>query len=142
DARDRAERAMRAYYDQNSKNPVASEFSVEAAYWVAKTKRAGGDPRAKEWWDNTKRAFEQFRASAGAKADGTSAALGSRQAGYAAEAAYVELDEQVGKNFDYDTGHQRFAGTTIEVLAQYRKSAALAQAHYDALQRVVDDYAS
>jgi outer membrane protein assembly factor BamD (BamD/ComL family) len=142
DARDRAERTMRAYYDQNSRNPVAGEFSVEAAYWVAKTKRAAGDPREKQWWDSTKQAFEQFRGSAGAKADGSSAALGSRQAAFAAEAAYVELDELINKNFDYDTGHQRFAGTTVEVLDQYRKSAAQAQAQYDALQRVVDDYAS
>jgi len=142
DARDRAERAMRAYYDQNSRNPVASEFTVEAAYWVAKTKRAANDPRERQWWDSTKQAFEQFRASAGAKADGTSAALGSRQAGFAAEAAYVELDELISKNIDYDTGHQRFAGTTVEVLDQYRKSAAQAQAQYDALQKVVDDYAS
>ncbi|HEU4578890.1 MAG TPA: hypothetical protein VFS67_11585 [Polyangiaceae bacterium] len=142
DARERAERAMRAYYDQNSRNPVAAEFSVEAAYWVAKTKRAANDPRERQWWDSTKQAFEQFRATAGAKADGTSAALGSRQAGFAAEAAYVELDELISKTFDYDTGHQRFAGTTVEVLEQYRKSAALAQAQYDALQKVVDDYAS
>ena len=142
DARDRAERAMRAYYEQNSKSPAANEFSVEAAYWVAKTKRAAADPREKQWWDSTKQAFEQFRASAGAKADGSSAALGSRQAGFAAEAAYLELDEQVNKNFDYETGHQRFAGTTVEVLDQYRKSAVLAQTQYDALQHVVDDYAS
>jgi hypothetical protein len=109
---------------------------------VAKTKRAANDPREKQWWDSTKQAFELYRSTAGNKADGTSAAHGSRQAGYAAEAAYVQLDEQIARSFDYDTGHQRYAGTTVEVLDQYRKAAVLAQAHYDALQKVVDDYAS
>ncbi|MEY2935343.1 MAG: hypothetical protein RL033_6092 [Pseudomonadota bacterium] len=142
DARERAERAMRSYYDANSRNPVAAEFNVEAAYWVAKTKRAANDAREKQWWDSTKQAFDMYRGTAGNKADGTSAALGSRQAGFAAEAAYLQLDEQITKGFDYDTGHQRFAGTTVEVLDQYRKSAVQAQAQYDALQRVVDDYAS
>ncbi len=142
DARERAERAMRSYYDANSRNPVAAEFSVEAAYWVAKTKRAANDPREKQWWDSTRQSFELYRSIAGNKADGTSAALGSRQAGYAAEAAYVQLDEQIARGFDYDTGHQRYAGTTVEVLDQYRKAAVQAQAYYNALQKVVDDYAS
>jgi hypothetical protein len=142
EARERAERAMRSYHEQNSRNPVASEFNVEAAYWVAKTKRAAGDPREKQWWDSTKQAFEAFRVSAGARADGSSAALGSRQAAYAAEAAYLQLDEAISRTFDYDTGHQRYAGTTVEVLDQYRRGAVLAQSQYEALQRVVDDYAS
>jgi hypothetical protein len=133
---------MRAYYEANVTNPAASEFNVEAAYWVAKTKHAAGDAREKQWWDNTKQAFEAYRRSAGTKPDGTSAALGSRQASFAAEAAYVQLDDAIEKTFDYDTNHHRFAGTTVEVLAQYRKGAVQAQAHYEALQKVIDDYAS
>jgi tetratricopeptide (TPR) repeat protein len=142
EARDRAERSMRAYYEANAKNAVASEFTVEAAYWVARTKRAAGDARQKEWWESTKQSFEAFRRAAPPKPDGTSGALGSRQAGFAAEAAYVQLDETLQKSFDYDTGNHRFEGTTVEVLDQYRKGAVQAQTHYDALQRVVDDYAS
>ena len=142
DARERAERAMRNYHEANVNNPAANEFTVEAAYWVAKTKRAGGDTRDREWWDRTKTAFEAFRRAAPAKSDGSSGALGSRQAGFAAEAAYVQLDESLQKTFDYDAGNHRYAGTTVEVLDQYRKGAVQAQAHYDALQKVVDDYAS
>ncbi len=142
DARERAEAAMNGYHQANAKNPVANEFTVEAAYWVAKTKRAGGDAREKQWWDTTKQAFEVFRRQVPPKADGSSGALGSRQAAFAAEAAYVQLDEVVQKSFDYDAGHHRFAGTTVEVLDQYRKGAIQAQVHYDALQKVVDDYAS
>jgi hypothetical protein len=46
------------------------------------------------------------------------------------------------RGFDYESGHQRYAGNTVEVLDQYRRAAQVAQQHYDALQRVVDDYAS
>jgi tetratricopeptide (TPR) repeat protein len=141
-ARLAAENAMRSYFEQNARNPNAGEFTVEAAYWVAKTKRAARDTREAEWWETTKQAFEVFRRGAPMKADGVSSALGSRQAGFAAEAAYVQLDDAMQRGFDYDTGHQRFAGTTVEVLEQYRRAAVQAQAHYDALQRVVDDYAS
>jgi tetratricopeptide (TPR) repeat protein len=141
-ARLAAENAMKSYYDLNARNPNASEFTVEAAYWVAKAKRAARDAREGEWWETTKQAFEVFRRDAPMKADGISSALGSRQAGFAAEAAYVQIDENMQRGFDYDTGHQRYAGTTVEVLDQYRRSAVQAQSQYDALQRVVDDYAS
>jgi hypothetical protein len=142
EARARAEKAMRDYYEANARNLQASEFNVEAAYWVAKTKHAAGDPQERQWWETTKQAFEAFKRSAAVKPDGTSTALGSRQASFAAEAAYLQLDEAIHQSFDYDGGQQRFAGTTVEVLGQYRKGAVQAQALYDALQRIVDDYAS
>jgi hypothetical protein len=141
-ARAAAESSMRSYFEANARNPNASEFLVEAAYWVARSKRAARDARETQWWDATKQAFEVFRRGAPTKPDGMSAALGSRQAAFAAEAAYVQLDETIQRGFDYDTGHQQYAGSPVEVLDQYRKAAAQAQAHYDALQRVVDDYAS
>jgi hypothetical protein len=141
-ARVAAENAMRSYFELNARNPNSSEFTVEAAYWVAKAKRASRDPREAEWWEATKQAFEVYRRGAPMKADGISSALGSRQAAFAAEAAYVQLDDGIQRAFDYDTGHQRFTGTTVEVLDQYRRAAVQAQTHYDALQRVVDDYAS
>jgi hypothetical protein len=141
-ARKSAESSMRSYYETNVRNPNAAEFVVEAAYWVAKAKRAGRDRDEGQWWEATKQAFEAFRRGAPMKADGISSALGSRQAAFAAEAAYTQLDETIQKQFDHDTGHQQFAGTTLEVLDQFRRSAVQAQVHYDALQRVVDDYAS
>jgi hypothetical protein len=83
-----------------------------------RVKRAARDTREAEWWETTKQAFEVFRRGAPMKPDGVSSALGSRQAGFAAEAAYVQLDDAMQRGFDYDTGHQRFAGTTVEVLEQ------------------------
>lgn len=141
-ARIAAEDSMRQYYEANARNPNAGEFLVEAAYWVAKSKRAGRDAREGQWWEVTKQAFEAYRRGAPAKPDGMNSALGTRQAAYAAEAAYVQLDDSIVRGFDYDSGHQRYAGNTVEVLDQYRRAAQVAQQHYDALQRVVDDYAS
>jgi len=141
-ARDAAESAMRTYYETNARNPNASEFLVEAAYWVARSKRSTRDAREGQWWEATKQAFEAFRRAAPTKPDGLNAALGTRQAAYAAEAAYIQIDDAIERGFDYDTGHQQYAGNTVEVLDQYRRAAVAAQAHYDALQRVVDDYAS
>jgi tetratricopeptide (TPR) repeat protein len=141
-ARIAAENSMRGYYEQNARNANAAEFLVEAAYWVAKSKRAAREPRQDEWLDTTKQAFEAFRRSAPMKPDGMSSALGSRQAGFAAEAAFIQIDEALARAFDYDTGHLRYAGNTSEVMTQYRSSAVQAQSQYDALQRVIDDYAS
>jgi hypothetical protein len=141
-ARIALETSMRSYFEANARNPNAAEFLVEAAYWVAKSKRAARDAREAQWWDTTKQAFEGFRRAAPTKPDGVSSALGSRQAAFAAEAAYIQLDEAIVRGFDYDTGHQQYAGNTTEVIDQYRRSATQAQLHYDALQRVVDDYAS
>lgn len=141
-ARVAAESSMRRYYEANARNPNAAEFLVEAAYWVAKSKRAAREAREAEWWEATKQAFEAFRRGAPTKPDGMNGALGTRQAAYAAEAAYVQLDDAIARAFDYDSGHQRYSGNTLEVLDQYRRAAVVAQAHYDALQRVVDEYAS
>src|SRR5690606_1385211 len=92
-ARAEAEAAMRAYYEGNARNPSAGEVLVEAAYWVAKSKRSARGAREGQWWEATKQAFEAFRRGAPNKPDGTSAALGTRQAAYAAEAAYVQIDD-------------------------------------------------
>lgn len=141
-ARRKAEQQMTRYFEVNERNGAAAKFMVGAAYWVARTKRAARDARANRWWTHTKSAFERYSRQAAKKADGTSIALGTAQATFAAEAAYVQIDAELRKSFDYETGHHRFAGTTVEVLAQYRKGASEAKERYDALQEVIDRYAS
>jgi hypothetical protein len=142
-ARIRAERAMGDYYAQNANNAAAAQYAVEAAYWSAKLKRAARDGRGEAaWWEATKAAFERYKAIAPKRADGFSQALGSRQASFAAEGAYTLIDEEMRKSYDYETGHHRYAGTTVEVLGQYRKGAGEAQKFYDQLQATIDAYAS
>jgi hypothetical protein len=141
-ARQRAESQMRTYYEANLKNDGANEYVVEAAYWNAKMKRAAKDPAEDQWWKRTMEAFDRFKATAPKNPDGTSSALGSRQAGFGAEAAFVLLDAQVRKDFDYETGHHRFKGTPTEVLTAYQKGAQEAKTWYDKLQVVIDGYAA
>ena len=141
-ARQRAEIAMRNYYEANKGKPAGRKYAVEAAYWVAKMKVAARSGAAKTWWDNTIATFDSYRKEAPKAEDGTSTALGSRQANLAAEGAYTLLDGEIRKQFDYDTGHHRFRGTPQEVLVDFQASAKEAKTWFDRLQRIIDDYAS
>jgi hypothetical protein len=141
-AREGAEAAMREYYDRNRSNPGAFRLTVEAAYWVAKAKNAAGSGEEARWWQETESAFDLYRQTAPANPDGTSAALGSKEAAFAAEAAFRLVDAQVKQGFAYDSGTARFRGTPQEVLMQYRDAAKEAKSWFDRLTRVVDNYAS
>jgi tetratricopeptide (TPR) repeat protein len=141
-ARKRAEGAMRTYYEQYRNNPAARKFTVEAAYWVAKMKvaaRAGGE---KPWWDNTIASFAAYRGEAPPADDGTSSAMGTREANFGAEAAFTLLDAEIKTAFDYDAGHHRFRGTPQDVLLAYQTDAKGAKVWFDRLQRIVEDYGS
>lgn len=141
-ARKRAEVAMRVYFDQNKSNLDARKYAVEAAYWVAKMKAASHSGLERGWWESAIATFAQYRDEAPRGADGMSSALGSREATFAAEGAFLLLDAEVRNAFDYDTGHHRFRGTPQQVLADYQNAAKEAKIWFDRLQRIVDDYAS
>ena len=128
---------MRAYHDRNKANPAAARYVVSAAYWTTKTKKAAKDPTTNGWWKATIAAFERFKARVG-----SDKALGSPEAGMAAEGAFTMLDEELRRGFDYESGHHRFKGTPVEVLKKYSEEAVEAKRYYDKLQRIVDDYAS
>lgn len=141
-ARKRADAAMRRYHDANKNNPAAAKYVVDAAYWTAKTKRAARAGTERAWWQNTIAAFESYRRVAPRAADGTNSAVGSRQGSMAAEGAYVLLDQELKKKFDYDTGHHRFKGTPQEVLKAYSKAAGDAKVWFDKLQAQIEFYGS
>lgn len=141
-ARKRAELAMRNYFEVNKQNPDARKYAVEAAYWVAKMKTASRQGGERAWWQNAIDAFALYRDEAPRAPDGTSSALGSREANFAAEGAFILLDAEIRAGFDYDAGHHRFRGIPQQVLADYQKAAQAARGWFDRLQRIVDDYAS
>ncbi len=141
-ARKRAEVAMRNYYEVNKQNPDARKYTVEAAYWVAKMKAASRQGTERAWWDSAVAAFALYRNEAPRAADGTSSALGSREANFAAEGAFVLLDAEIRSAFDYESGHHRFRGTPQQVLADYQKAALQAKVWFERLQKIVEDYAS
>ena len=60
----------------------------------------------------------------------------------AAEAEFSLLDQEIREKFDYDTGHHRYKGTTVDVIRDYRADAADAKRYHDRLQRVIDVYIS
>jgi hypothetical protein len=126
-----------AYHGQNKNNAAAARFNVNAAYYTAKMKKAGGEPNVDEWWKNTMAAFEKYRGTAPAK-DGKSSALGSREGDMAAEADFTMADAEIKKNFDYDTGHHRFQGTVVDVLKKYNDAAKDAEKYHARLKRIAD----
>jgi hypothetical protein len=141
-ARQQAEQQLRGYYDAHVQDQAALEYLVEACYWLAKLKGAAKDPSAAQWWTRTQELFAALRDTANKDAQGNSTALGSRQAGFAAEGAFLQLDDEIKRSFDYDSGFQRFKGTPEQVIEGYQRAAVNAKSWYDRLQRVIDDYAS
>jgi TolA-binding protein len=140
-ARKGAERAMDDYYKANEKKDAAAQYVVQAAYWGAKTRKAVSAGDTNKSWQNTMNAFEKWKRLAPVEA-GKNSALGSREAGMAAEAEFTMLDEQIVKTFDYDSGFHHYKGTSVEVVAAYQKDAIQAKQRYDKLQHVIDAYVS
>ena len=141
EARKRAQKSMMDYYDAEKGRDVSTQFVVQAAYHVAKMKKAASASDTNDWWKNTMTAFQRYKRSAPVK-DGRNTALGTRESTMAAEAEYTLLDQDIAKKFDYESGHHRFKGTTVEVIGQYRKDAADAKQWFDKLQAIADGYLS
>ncbi len=140
-ARRTAEAAMEGYYNKNVKNPAAAQYNVRAAYHVAKMKKSARSGDTNRWFERTMTAWGAWK-NAAPRDGGKNAALGSPEAGMAAEAEYTMIDEELVKKFDYDSGFHRYKGTVTEVVKEYQNDAIEAKKWYDKLQRVVDEYVS
>lgn len=140
-ARRSAQRAMEDYYTVNKNKDSAAQFVVQAAYWSAKTRKAVLAGDTDKWWNSTIDAFEKWKRLA-PQEGGKNSALGSKEANMAAEADFTMLDEQINRDFDYETGHHRYRGTMQEVIAQYGKDAVEAKKWFDKLQHVNEAYVS
>jgi outer membrane protein assembly factor BamD (BamD/ComL family) len=141
-ARKRAEQAMQAYYDQNKGNDAAAQYVVRAAYYVAKSKKAAKAPSVNDAWQETMKAFDRYRGLAPKGKDGVNSAVGSPEAAMAAEGAFTLVDQDLHSQFDYDSGHHHYKGTSVDVVKTYQADAVEAKKWYDKLQRIVDDYAA
>lgn len=140
-ARRSAQRAMDDYYTVNKNKDAAAQYVVQAAYWSAKTRKAVLAGDTDKWWTTTIEAFEKWKRAA-PQEGGKNSALGSKEAGMAAEADFTMLDQQINSQFDYETGHHRYKGTMQEVIGQYSKDAVEAKKWFDKLQHVIDAYVS
>jgi hypothetical protein len=133
--------AMDAYHGQNKGKNEAAAYVVMAAYNSAKLRKAGRDPKAAEWCKSTITAFEKYRGTAKI-IDGRNAALGSLQADMAAECAYRAIDERIHGDFDYDTGHHRYAGVIDKVVKAYTDDLKKAEKYFNELQDVINKFES
>ncbi|HVY27668.1 MAG TPA: hypothetical protein VHB79_14035 [Polyangiaceae bacterium] len=140
-ARRSAQHAMEDYYTVNKNKDAAAQYVVQAAYWSAKTRKAVLAGDTDKWWNTTIDAFEKWKRLA-PQEGGKNSALGSKEAGMAAEADFTMLDQQINSQFDYETGHHRYKGTMQEVITQYSKDAVDAKKWFDKLQHVIDAYVS
>jgi hypothetical protein len=140
-ARKNAQRAMDDYYDTNKNREPAAQYVVQAAYWSAVTRQVvqANDPN--KWWQNCIAAFARWQQVA-PRENGKSTALGSPEAKMAAEGEYTMLDQEIENQFDYETGHHRYKGTSVDVIKQYTSDAAGAKSYFDKLQHIVDAYVS
>jgi len=140
-ARMAAQNVMEQYYTVNKNRKSAQRFVVHAAYNVALSKRAAKSSEQLDWWRSTVSAFDRYLAGAPVT-NGKNSALGGTEAGMAAEADYLLVDEELKRTFDYESGFHRYKGTIVEVVQQYTKDAQTAKVWYDKLQKIVDRYVS
>lgn len=140
-ARLAAEKSMSRYHDVNKGRAAALKYVVRAAYLTAQAKTAGGSTVARAWWMSTVESFDRYLAATSQTKE-KSEATGTEEAGMAAEAAYRLLDFDLKKDFDYETGHHRYSGTVVDVVAAYTADAKDAKIWYDRLQVIVDKYVS
>ncbi len=140
-ARRDAERSMENYYKKNQNNQAAAQYVVRSAYHVAKMKKAARSGDTNQWFDRTLAAWATWK-NAAPREGGKNTALGSPEAGMAAEAEYTMLDEDLKRKFDYESGFHRYKGTVTEVVKDYQNDATEAKRWYDKLQHVVDEYVS
>jgi outer membrane protein assembly factor BamD (BamD/ComL family) len=142
-ARTRATASMDGYYRKFQNDRSANAYTVQAAYYAAKTRRLSNDPTHKRWCDNTITAFDSYKASAGNDDKGHNKALGSIQADMAAECEYRDIDEDLKRSYDYDTGHHRYKGVITDVTKQFKDDVEKdAKTHFDRLQNVITKYES
>lgn len=140
-ARRAAQKAMDDYYNANRNRDPAAQYVVQAAYWAARTRKAIAAADTDTTWLNTIAAFERWRRLA-PQEGGRSTAVGSREAGMAAEADFSLVDQELVKKFDYESGFHRYRGTVVEVMQRYRADIVEAKRWDERLQRIVDTYIS
>ena len=119
--REAAETAEQAFYNANRSNPAAAKYALLAAYQNFKMKKTVGDPGYATWAKTTISAWEFFRAHA-PTTNGKSEATSPPFADYGAEAEFTLIDDRVKKEYDYETGHHKYAGATEDVIGKYDKS--------------------
>lgn len=110
-----AEQALIQYWTANRTNANAGKFSVEAAYNVAKMKKAGGDNGYKGWFKSTVTSWEAYNRGGAVNKDGKKEAQLPPYVDYAAEAEFSAIDEEITAKWDVE-GKHKYTGSVADVL--------------------------
>jgi tetratricopeptide (TPR) repeat protein len=151
-----AQGALQGFYNGNKGNPAAAKYALEAAWKIAKMKKAGGDPDYRAWFKNTIAAWDFMKTRGTIGKDGKAEALSAPFVDYGAEAEFTLLDEEIHEKFDYETGHHRYATMSAEEVmgkfdpktktfvktGKYPAAAKEADGYDQRLQKIVATYPS
>jgi hypothetical protein len=93
-----------AYYQSHGREAGAGKFVIEAAWEVAKLKKAQNDGGYRQWFKNTVTAWDAY-AKGGDQIGGKPGAQQPPYVDYAAEADFTLLDEEVTAAYDVPSKH-------------------------------------
>jgi hypothetical protein len=100
-----AQQALMGYWQSHGKDPGAGKYMIEAAYHVAKLKKAEGDGGYRQWFKNTVSSWDAYARGGGNDASGKPNAQMPPYVDYAAEADFTLLDEQIDQQYDVQSKH-------------------------------------
>ena len=136
-----AENSLTSFYSANRNNNAAGKYVTEAAYQIAKLKKAGGDPGYHSWFKTTILAWENFRTHATVDAKGKNEATLPPFVDYAAEAEYTLLDEDIKAKWDTSPDRKTYTGAIDDILGKYNdKGVKLSKGKYIADTEAADKY--
>jgi tetratricopeptide (TPR) repeat protein len=148
-----AEAMLSDFYAKNARNAASVKYVVEAAYYIAKLRKAGGDDN-RSWLKSTISAWDRMKATAPPNKEGKSPALDAPYVDYVAEAEFTLLDEEITAKYDVDALH-KYEGAVSDVIGKfdpatgkqtsvgkYQKTAAEADKWDKQLERIGRTYPS
>jgi tetratricopeptide (TPR) repeat protein len=136
-ARFNAISALQTFYHSHKGNAAAAKYSLEAAWRVARMKKAGNDGSYHDWYKNTVAAWDFYHNVNSAEA----AKLPFVD--YGAEAAFIPLDEEIHQKFDYDSGHHKYVDLHAEDIMgkiDQKTGHFISEGKYRKDAKTADDY--
>jgi len=128
--------ALSGFYNSHKGNSAAAKYSLEAAWRVARMKKAGSDTAYHDWYKSTISAWTFLHSASSADSDNLPFA------DYVAEAEFIPLDEEIHEKFDYESGHQQYIKMSAsEILGLDPKTGAKVKpGKYDNDVKIADDF--
>lgn len=136
-ARAQAIGALQGFYNSHRGDSAAAKYSLEAAWRVARLKKAVNDPSHKDWYKNTVAAWNFYK-----NANATEAKK-LPYIDYGAEAAFLPLDEEIHDKFDYESGFHKYVNLHAEDIMgkiDQKTGKFITEGKYRDDAKMADDY--